>query len=119
MLRVHLNPRIGHLRLGEIDPDRVVSVINAMRAAQKSPATIGIALGTLGRVMGHAARRGLIGSNPVSRLERGERPTVVRREKRILDPDEIAALLAAGPGSPADRARRYEGDASLTRRPDR
>ncbi len=95
MLRVHLNPRIGHLRLGEIDPDRVVSVITSMQAAQKSPATIGIALGTLGRVMGHAARRGLIGSNPVSRLERGERPAVVRREKRILDPDEIAALLAA------------------------
>jgi integrase len=41
-----------------------------------------------------AVRRGQLSANPVPRLERGERPRVVRREQRILSTDELAALLA-------------------------
>jgi len=57
--------------------------------------TIRTALTPLGRVLSHAARRGLIASNPMSRLERGERPSPGRREMRILQRDEIHALLGA------------------------
>jgi integrase len=37
----------------------------------------------------------MISANPVSRLQRGERPVVERREMRILDRDGIGQLLAA------------------------
>src|SRR5512140_897124 len=43
--------------------------------------------GTLGKILGRAARRGLIPSNPASRLERGELASVGRREQRVLRPD--------------------------------
>lgn len=57
--------------------------------------TIRGALSPLSRVLGHAARRGLIAENPMTRLERGERPAIAKREKRILDRAEIERLLAA------------------------
>lgn len=47
----------------------------------------------LGRILSYAARRGLISDNPINRLERGERPKIDRREMRILNRDEIDALL--------------------------
>src|SRR3954471_19855844 len=51
----------------------------------------------LGRILNHAARRGLIASNPITRLERRERPAVERREMRILGRDEIGKLLDVAP----------------------
>jgi integrase len=47
----------------------------------------------LGRILNHAARRGLIADNPMRRLERRERPRVERREMRILNSEEIDAVL--------------------------
>ncbi len=43
--------------------------------------------------MRYAARRGYVTTNVVSRLERGERPSIRRREKRILTHDGIPRLL--------------------------
>src|SRR4051812_47369806 len=37
----------------------------------------------------------MIGSNPMLRLERGERPSVGRRDQRVLSRDEIEQLLGA------------------------
>jgi integrase len=51
----------------------------------------------LSRILNSAVRRGLIGENPMRRLERGERPKVERREQRILRGDEIATFLSAAP----------------------
>ena len=59
-----------------------------------SAATVRKAVLVAGAVLSHAVRRGAIAHNPVRRLERGERPTVERREMRTLD-HEIASLLAA------------------------
>ena len=78
-----------------INPDRIAALIaRAPRAGPRRlddprhprPARTG---------PGYAARRRLIPDNPMRRLERGERPHVVRREMRILRPDEIDALLRA------------------------
>jgi integrase len=40
-------------------------------------------------------RRGLIESNPVSKLDRSERPRVSRHERPVLNPKEIGRLLEA------------------------
>src|SRR5207248_723369 len=48
----------------------------------------------LNGILSHAVRRGYISENPVLRLERHERPRHYRRERRGLNHDEIARLLA-------------------------
>jgi integrase len=72
-----------------------VTLIAEMQRAGFAGWTIRGALVPLGRVLRNAERRGLIGSNPMLRLERGERPSVGRREQRILSGAEIQHLLDA------------------------
>ena len=94
-LRVHVLPRLGRRRLHEIDTDAVARLIAEMRAEGKAAWTIKGALTPLSRVLSHAERQGWVASNPVTKLEREERPRVERREMRILEREEIDALLAA------------------------
>jgi integrase len=91
----HLFPRLGTRRIGDVDVDRIAALILQLERAGLSGWTIRGICTVLGRVLGHAARRGLIADNPIRRLERGERPRIVRREMRVLRPDEIDALLKA------------------------
>ena len=67
------------------------------RKSGYTPWTIRGALSPLSRILGHAARRGLIANNPVSRLERGESPATTEKDKRILSTDEIFRLLRCTP----------------------
>jgi integrase len=56
-------------------------------------------LAPLGRIMNLAARRGMVPANPISRMERSERPRKsARASKRILDREEIRRLLDAAKG---------------------
>jgi integrase len=111
-LRRHVSPRLGSRRVSTITEDDVARLVAEMRAGvyyeeqqgrlvKKQRAsgyagwTIRGVLVPLSRVLTFAVRRGLLAANPVSRLERGERPKVGRREKRVLSAEEIAALLDA------------------------
>jgi integrase len=94
-LRVHVLPRFGRMRASEITEDHVATFIGEMRDRGYAGWTIRAQLTPLGRALSWAARRGIIGTNPLTRLERGERPSVERTEMRILSRDEIAAMLAA------------------------
>jgi integrase len=96
-IRLHLNPVIGEKKLTAIDEDDVLRVIARMKADGKKPWTIRSVLTPLGRILGHAARKGKIPANPMLRLERGERPKVERHEMRILGRKEIGKLLAGSP----------------------
>jgi integrase len=96
-LRLHINPVIGEMKLSAIDEDDVLRVIARMKQSGKRPWTIRSVLTPLGRVLGHAARKGKIGSNPMQRLERGERPRVERHEMGILSREDIGKLLAGSP----------------------
>ena len=94
-LRVHVLPAVGRLKLSALAEDDVMRLIATMQAGGSAPWTIRGTLTPLSRLLSHAVRRGLIPSNPVQRLERGERPAVERREMRVLDTDEIGRLLNA------------------------
>lgn len=94
-LRLHVVPRLGRLRIGDLRTDDVARVVREMEAAGKSGATIQNVLVALGGMLGSAVRDGLLASNPVRRLESDERPRVARQEMRALDGDEIERLLAA------------------------
>src|SRR4051794_15906472 len=94
-LRLHVLPRLGRLRLGEIKTDDIASLASEMHRAGYAGWTIKGTVAALSGLLRHAARRGLIPENPVARLERGERPTTTEKEKRVLSADEIGRLLDA------------------------
>jgi integrase len=89
------------LRVGEISEEHALEIIAAMQADGLAAATIRKALLVMGGVLGLAVRAGAIPQNPLRRLERGERPSAEQREMRILEADEIGALLDAA--EPAHR----------------
>jgi|SRR5581483_1830893 len=92
-LNKHLLPRFKRRKLTDIAVDDVAKLVTEMQKQGYAGATINGALSALSAVMRKAARMGLIAANPVSKLDRGERPTIVRKEKRILSQAEIGKLL--------------------------
>jgi integrase len=95
-LEQHLIPYFGPRRLDQIDVEQVAAFITAMRRKRLRGSTINTALRPLSVILGQAARRGRIPVNPLSQLERGERPKLDdQRPKRILSLDEMQRLLAA------------------------
>jgi site-specific recombinase XerD len=73
----------------------VAELLDGVREQGCSEKTVAGALATLASVMGFAVRNGWIADNPVTKLERHERPHPSRRQQRVLGREEIARLLAA------------------------
>jgi integrase len=95
-LEQHLIPYFGRQRLDRIDVEQVAAFIAAMQRKKLRGSTINTALRPLSAMLGQAARRGRIPTNPVAQLERGERPKLDdQRRKRILTLDEMQRLIAA------------------------
>jgi integrase len=96
-LRLHVLPRLGRSRLVDVNVDDVARLVAELHADGLAPWTIRGTLTVLGRLLGTAKRRGVIGSNPVRDLERGERPKVERREFPSLDREQVGRLVASTP----------------------
>lgn len=95
-LRQHLVPYFGRWRLDQITVDDVAAYIAHMRKKGLKGWTITSSLRPLSMILAQAARKGQIPVNPMTQLERGERPKHDdERPKRILTLDEMQALLAA------------------------
>lgn len=112
-LAQHVYPRLGSRKLSTVTVDDVAALIADMekgwryreqdgrlvRVEGKPFAgwTIRGVLVVLGRVLGRAARVGIINSNPVRRLEKEERPKATPREFPSLDREAIGTLIASTP----------------------
>src|ERR1700760_1780180 len=96
-LKRHVLPRLGHRRLDEIGVDDVLALIGELREGGYSGWSIRSILTPLSRLFSHAVRRDVIPVSPISKLDRTERPTVWKREQRILNSQEIGRLLDATP----------------------
>jgi integrase len=94
-LERHVLPRLGERRLDEVVVDDILALISDLRKQGYSGTTIAVTLTPLSRLFAHALRRGLIEANPVSKLDRSERPRVSRQERPVLNPEEIGRLLEA------------------------
>ena len=94
-IRCHIVPTLGHLKVTQVTEDHILALIAGMRERGLAAWTIRGTLTPLGRILAYGVRRGHLAANPMSRLERGERPAIEPTEKRILNRDEIQALLAA------------------------
>src|SRR6266511_3355170 len=93
-LEQHLIPRLGQRRLAQISCEEIAALISEMRRKGLKGWTITSALRPLSIILAQAARKGRIPVNPMTQLERGERPKHDdQRPKRILSLDEMQALL--------------------------
>lgn len=92
----HLLPAFGTRKLAAIRANDIAKYVSQKRGLLKGWTLKG-QLGVLGSIFNHASRHlGLTGVNPVTLLDRFERPnTEDQREHRILTPDELEALLGA------------------------
>jgi integrase len=93
-LERHLLPRFGQRQLAQITSDEVAAFIADMRKRGLKGWTITSALRPLSIICGEAARKGYIAANPVSQLDRRERPKHDdQRPKRILSLEEMHAVV--------------------------
>ena len=93
----HLRARFGRRRMTDITPTDVAAYVSAQQAAGLKGWTIKGHMTVLSSVYSYSARHlGLVGVNPVSLLDRVERPSSDdEKPKRILTGGELRALLDA------------------------
>ena len=95
-LRNHLNPYFLRRRLDQIHSEDIAAFIAHLHRKNLKGWTITSALRPLSIILAQAHRKGRIPVNPMSQLERGERPRHDdQRPKRILTLDEMRALIAS------------------------
>lgn len=94
----HLLPAFGAKRLTAISTDDVARYVAAKTSAGAAGSSVNSHLGVLSMVFKYAIRRlGHAGAEPVSGLERRERPKITDDDdapQRILGRDELARLLS-------------------------
>lgn len=91
----HLRSYFGRTRLADIGPTDVAKYVSVKQAEGLKGWTVRGHMTTLGSVFTYAARHlGFVGTNPVSLLDRVERPkSDDEKPKRILSGDDLAKLL--------------------------
>jgi integrase len=95
--RVHVQPHLGDMLLGDVEPRHVAALIRAMRRRRPSPyaeATIANVLNVIRALYRLARSRGYVSRSPVAGLDSAElprpRPAGVGR---VLDEAELASLV--------------------------
>jgi integrase len=102
-VRRHIEPRLGHLRLVQIDARAVQRFVDALARDGLAPKTVRSVHGTLSLVLGMAARYGLAGTAEGVRLPRVRRaeltiptPLEVERLAEEIDPRFWAVVILCG-----------------------
>lgn len=94
VVRVHLLPELGPMRLDQLRPSDVKATVDAMAQRGLAPRTIRTNYGVLRAILAWAVLDDLIGRSPC----RGIRlPEVAKTPKRMASADEIARLVEAVP----------------------
>lgn len=95
MVRKHITPAIGSVRLDRLSPLDVQSVVNAKRATH-SASTVRLIFSVLHRALEQAVEWELMAHNPAAKVKR---PRAGEPHDRFLLPTEAAQLLAAARGT--------------------
>ena len=92
----HVRPHLGATRIQKLKTVNFAELYGVLQRAKSdgggglSPRTVGHVHRLMHRVFGHAAKWGVIASNPVSAADP---PAVERTEIKILSPEEVFTLL--------------------------
>jgi integrase len=95
--RVHVEPRLGHMLLGDVEPRHIAALLRAMRSRKPRPyaeATIANVLNVIRALYRLAQSRGYISRSPVAGLDPTELPRPTPASVgRVLNEAELAALV--------------------------
>jgi integrase len=94
-LRDYILPAWSDWEPSRVGPDEVVALTQTLRGTGHGPSVLKAIEQTTSRFFNFAIRRGYAESNPVSKLERGERAKVNSDDRRVLTSDEIERLFSA------------------------
>lgn len=97
MLRLHIIPEVGHLKLARLTADDLDALYSRLLDKGLNPKTVRLGHAVLHRALSHAQRRGAIAVNVASIADA---PSAPRREFRVLSPEEAARLLRAALDDP-------------------
>lgn len=95
LLRVHVVPRLGAVRLDQLRPTHVEGLVAELRTVGKSSSTIRSVYTVLRQLLDTAVRDGLLARNPAAAVPR---PKATHREVEALDAAGVRALLEAASG---------------------
>lgn len=91
-----LLPEIGHLKPGQLGPDRVAALIRDLSGRGMAPASIRKHLTVLHSIFKLALRRGVVHTSPLSLLSDDERPSGGgAKDHYVWSPEEVMRLIAA------------------------
>jgi len=91
----HISPVLGHIKLGELQPQHVQQLYNQLRDQNHSHRNVQLVHGVLHRALNVAQKQGMIGKNPASAVEL---PKVVRKEMKTLDDHQVRQFLIVAQG---------------------
>jgi integrase len=92
IVRQHILPYLGEIKLKELRPDQIQALYNAKLSAGASPRTVILIHSVLHRSLSMALKWGLIGRNPTDAVTR---PRKKRTEMSILTDSQVRAFLSA------------------------
>lgn len=99
LVRKHLRPHLGRVRLTDLTKLHVTAVYADLRAAGGGPATVRAAADALAIALNYAVKLDLIKANPAS-AQAVPKPKVPKREMIALTAEQSRALLAAARDKP-------------------
>ena len=97
VIRFHLKPAFGDLRIDELTPIRCKDFRKSLQDKKLSGKTAGNILGVLHKAMADAVEDGTLQANPVPRLTRHRRRAVTRSNSDPLTVAEVKQFLRAVP----------------------
>lgn len=96
VVRLHITPLLGMLRLRDLRPDQVQTLYARLTESGCSARLVQLTHAVLHRALTQAVRWQLLARNPADGVER---PRVARREMHALTLDQVTRLLAAVRGT--------------------
>ena len=95
LVRLHLIPTIGHVRLEQLTPQQVQAMLNAKLASGLSPRRVEYIRAVLRAALNQAVRWGMTARNAAGL---STAPRVIRRPVQVLSPEEAQRFLEAAKG---------------------
>jgi integrase len=92
LIRVHVTPRLGHIKLGKLTPEQINKAWSDMLVLGKSASVIGHCHLRLSKALTDAVKRQLIYRNPCQNVSP---PRVYKKEMRPPSSEAVHALLEA------------------------
>jgi integrase len=92
IVKKHVVPKLGHLRIGELDVTVLDGYVSDHLAGGGAPGSVNRHLNVLSLIVRMARKRKLLRDNPVELVDRPREP---RRRWRILSPAEVARVQTA------------------------